>query len=362
VRARRAALAALPLAFVAAHSAEAARPARTAAPASCKPNLARLGWWQGVWGSEGLDGDIAGAVRAAPKFGGGDAPWNAEGWRRMRLLAALNRTHPLRIAAAWGFPTMMSSYSEVKFVIAPGETVMTSQYRDIRYIYTDGRKHPSEDELWVNNWGDSIGCWKGDTLEIDTIGAKFDPEFNYMAPPLSDQAHFTEKLRAVAKDRIEGEITITDPVTLSAPWTVKFAFVPAGIDRLIHEGDTLLDREQATDTAAVIKPPKEDPFEGVTVPPEVAVSAAQLDKLAGRYAFEGQPGELVIERRGDRLFYRAGAGPFGGPRPLFADSPLSFGGINGETFRFTADASGNVTGVERSGFGAQGLKGTRVAG
>jgi hypothetical protein len=365
VKARWAALASLPLVVLVMQPAEAARTARAARPstASCKPNLARLGWWKGVWGSEGLDGDIAGAVRQAPKFGGGDAPWNAEGWHRMRQLAALNRTHPLRIAAAWGFPTMMNSFSEVKFVIAPDETVMTSQYRDIRYIYTDGRKHPSEDELWVNNWGDSIGCWQGDTLVIDTIGAKFDPEFNYMAPPLSDQAHFTERLRAVAKDRIEGEITITDPVTLSAPWTVKFAFVPAGIDRLVHEGDTLLDREQATATAAVITPPKEDPFDGITVPPELVLPPAQLDRIAGRYRFEGQPGELVVERRGDRLFYRAaGPGPGGGgARPLFADTPLSFSGINGESFKFTANGAGQVVAVERSGFGAQGLKGSRVA-
>src|SRR5205085_8398964 len=120
------------------------------------------------------------------------------------------------------------------------------------------------------------------------------------------------------------------------------------IDRLIHEGDTLLDREQATATAAVITPPKEDPFEGITVPPELVVPAAQLDKIAGRYTFEGQPGELVVERRGDRLFYRAaGPGPGGGGRPLFADTPLSFSGINGESFKFTADAAGNVTGVER---------------
>jgi hypothetical protein len=316
-------------------------------------------WWKGVWGAEGLEGDIAGAVRAAPKFLGNDAPWNAEGWKRMRQLAALNQANPLRIAAAWGFPTMMNSFSEVKFIVAPDETVMTSQYRDIRYIYTDGRGHPPEDELWPNNWGDSVGCWEGDTLVVDTIGAKFDPEFNYMAAPLSEQAHFVERLRAVSKDRIEGEMTITDPVTLTGPWTVKFAFVPAGIDRMIHEGDTLLDREQVQGDAATITPPKSDPFEGISVPPEVTLTPAQLDRIAGRYAFEGQPQELVIERRGDRLFYRAPQAPAPG-RPLFADAPLSFSGINGEQFQFVTDAGGQVVGIERAA-GTQTVKGQRVA-
>ncbi len=327
---------------------------------SCAPkDLAALKSWEGVWGAEGLDGDIAGSVRGAPKFIGMDAPWNDEGWKRMRQLALLNRANPLRIAAAWGFPTMMNSYSEVKFVIAPDETVITSQYRDIRYVYTDGRAHPSEDELWPNNWGDSVGCWEGDTLTIDTIGAKFDPVFNYMAPPLSEQAHFVERLRAVAPDRIEGEMTITDPVTLAGPWTVRFAFVPAGIDRLIHEGDTLIDRNQVQDGRATIAPPSGEWFEEVPLPPEPALSAAELDRLVGRYAFDGQPLELIVERRGDRLF--ATVPPMRTvPLPLFAEAPLSFAGVDGGTFRFTTDAAGQVTGFEGTSLFGQPTKGKRI--
>lgn len=339
----------------------AGQPARAEeAAASCAPkDLAALKSWEGVWGAEGLDGDIAGSVRAAPKFLGMDAPWNDEGWKRMRQLAALNRANPLRIAAAWGFPTMMSSYSEVKFVVAPDETVITSQYRDIRYVYTDGRKHPSEDELWPNNWGDSVGCWEGDTLTIDTIGAKFDPVFNYMAPPLSEQAHFVERLRAVAPDRIEGEMTITDPVTLAAPWTVRFAFVPAGIDRLIHEGDTLIDRNQVVDGRVTIAPPSDEWFEAVSLPPEPALSAADLDRFVGRYAYDGQPLELVVQRRADRLFFtvppiRTVA------LPLFAEAPLSFAGVDGGTFRFTTDAAGQVVGFEGTSLFGQPTKGKRI--
>jgi hypothetical protein len=350
---RLAALAALPLALAAA-------PAQAADQATCAPNFATLKWWDGVWGAEGLEGDIAGAVRAQSKFTGADAPWNAEGWKRMRQLAAFNRSHNLRIAAAWGFPMMMNSFSEVEFIVAPSMTVMTSQYRDIRYIYTDGRKYPPEDELWVNNWGDSIGCWEGDVLVVDTVGVKFDPVFNYFAAPLSDNAHFTERLRAVAKDRIEGEITITDPETLTKPWTVKFAFVPAGIDRMVHEGDTLIDREKPEGNAATIEPPNPDPLASVSIPPEVALTAAQLDRIAGIYGAEGQAQKFVVERQGDRLFYRLQPGsPVS--RPLFADAPLSFSGLNGETIRFQADASGQVVGVEGNGPFGMTLKGRRVA-
>ena len=358
MRARAAAFAALPVALAAAQPAGAAGPAN-ASP--CAPKiLPSMAWWSGVWGAEGLEGDVSGSVKAQSKFTGADAPWNAQGWMRMRQLAAFNRSHSLRIAAAWGMPMMMNSFSEVAFIVALGETVMTSQYRDIRYIYTDGRKHPSDDELWVNNWGDSIGCWKGDTLEVDTVGVKFDPVFNYFAAPLSDKAHFTERLRAVAKDRIEGEITITDPATLTRPWVVKFAFVPAGIDRMVHEGDTLIDREKPEGNAATIEPPNEDPLGKIVVPPEVTLSAGQMDRLAGRYAFDGQPQTLVVERHGDRLYYHQEPGPPAG-RVLFADAPLTFSGLNGESFHFQTDSAGQVTGIAGDGPFGQVLKVRRVA-
>ncbi|MEO6387447.1 MAG: hypothetical protein ABIT16_02095 [Croceibacterium sp.] len=356
MKAHWSALAALPLALAV------SQPALAADDNSCAPkDLNALKWWNGVWGAEGLEGNVAGSVSQQPKFLGTDAPWNAEGWKRMRQLAVINRANPLRIAAAWGFPMMMTSYSEVKFVIAPAETVMTSQYRDIRYIYTDGREHPSEDELWPNNWGDSIGCWEGDTLVVDTIGAKFDLDFNYLAPPLSEQAHFTERLRAVAADRIEGEITITDPVTLAAPWTVHFAFVPAGIDRLIHEGDTLLDREQLVDGKVEFGPPKGDPFETAPVPPDLMLGEAALNRLAGHYALDGQAGQVVIERRGDRLWFGTTPGP-ATMQPLFADEPLSFSAVNGTAFKFEADSNGQVTGFERSGLFGPPVTGKRVPG
>ena len=44
--------------------------------------------------------------------------------------------------------------------------------REIRHIYTDGRPHPSADEIWPTPWGDSIGHWEGETLVVDTIAVQ----------------------------------------------------------------------------------------------------------------------------------------------------------------------------------------------
>src|SRR5690606_2920983 len=222
--------------------------------------------------------------------------------------------------AGWGFPMMMDTVAPLKFVIAPNETVIASQYREIRYVYTDGPEHVPEEDRNATTWGDSIGCWEGNSLTIETVGARFDPAHNYWAPPLSDEARFVERLRLVAPGRIEGEMTITDPVTLTAPWTVSLAYVRVeAMDRLIHESDifdndrSLVDRESLT-----IAPPRAATFEPISLQTTVELSPAELDRIVGRYAFEGLPLELIVERRDDSLVFQVPPS-LTAFLPLFAD-------------------------------------------
>ncbi len=48
----------------------------------------------------------------------------------------------------------------------------------IRNIWTDGRKHTPEDDLFDSFSGESIGHWEGDTLVVDTIGLRPSNEFS----------------------------------------------------------------------------------------------------------------------------------------------------------------------------------------
>jgi hypothetical protein len=74
---------------------------------------------------------------------------------------------------------------------------------------------------------------------------------------LSSKARYVERIRMVGPDRIENEITIEDPETLTAPWTAKMAYVRAeGLDRLIHEAFTN-DRSEVEGGAFTIEPPRE---------------------------------------------------------------------------------------------------------
>ena len=326
-------------------------PNALAASSSCEPkDLAALSSWGGVWITEGAETGINGRdePNAPPatvllKLAGFTAPWNDEGWSRFEttLGLAANRSKQ----AGWGFPMMMDSYSPFTFVIAPGETVITSQYREIRYVYTDGRGHPAAKDRWPTTWGDSTGCWQGDTLVVETVDVKYDPAFNPFAPPLSEQARYVERLRLVSPGRLESDITITDPVTLEKPWTVKVVYVRAkGLDRLIHEGDIFdNDRTAAVGDTDTIAPPRTPvsraPPSG---PAEVALTQSELDRIAGDYALNGPPLVLKAERRGRKLFFNVTpVQPFF--MPLHAAGPFDFFFASAR-LHFTTDQAGAVTG------------------
>jgi hypothetical protein len=92
-----------------------------------------------------------------------------------------------------------------------------------RRIYIDGRGHPRPDEYTgevAPRWnGHSIGKWEGDTLVVDTVGI-FPNYYDQTNPPFSDKVHVTERIRLVAWNWLENQITVEDPVMLTRPWTV----------------------------------------------------------------------------------------------------------------------------------------------
>jgi len=96
-----------------------------------------------------------------------------------------------------GFPAIMEGPQLFQIVVLPEETLLVFENQQVRHIYTDGRRHPSEEDLWPTRLGDSIGRWEGDTLVVDTIALTTSEPIAPRAwlSMLSDQAHFTERLR-----------------------------------------------------------------------------------------------------------------------------------------------------------------------
>lgn len=230
--------------------------------------FAKLPFWDGMWIGEHLTTTIGGLSaemlearekgtplpRSIMSLTGFGAPWNDEGKARQAARAKAGD----RKAMGWGYPGMMSSNAPLLFLITPEEVLIVNDYRDVRHIYTDGRKHPAEEDRWPTVWGDSVGHWEGDTLVIDTVSVKNPNIYFHGGPPLSEDAHYVERLRKSGPDRIEGTVTITDPKTLTEPWVVKVGYKRAvGFDRMISI-DFENDRTGVESGLGTIEPPKDE--------------------------------------------------------------------------------------------------------
>ena len=211
---------------------------RATAPAAVLPD------WGGIWFVEGGEPGISGLPQGVGI--------SAEGLPAIPLLVsfasasltakgrALWETKVATLtnakAEGWGYPLMMSGAAPLQFVVTPDETLIVNMYRDIRHIYTDGRGLPAMEDSWPTVWGESVGHWEGDTLVIETVSVREPDQYFALSLPLTAQARYTERLRKVAPDRIESEMTIEDPAILDAPMTGRLAYVrAAGIDRLVHD-------------------------------------------------------------------------------------------------------------------------------
>jgi hypothetical protein len=201
--------------------------------------FARLPNWSGIWLAEGLEPGIDGfSMSRPPAFlvQAPGIPWNEATLARLQAALLPGAELQSEPAAGWGYPLMMDGAPPLQFIITPEETVILNTYRDLRHVFTDGRPQPPEEDRWPTTWGSSVGRWEGDTLVIDTVSVREPNKYFGVSAWLSDRAHYTERLRMVSPDRIEGQMTIVDPATLTEPWVVELNYVRAdGFDRLLHD-------------------------------------------------------------------------------------------------------------------------------
>jgi hypothetical protein len=155
-----------------------------------------------------------------------------------------------------GLPDDDGCGAPFEILVTPHKTLIINVYRDVRHIYTDGRAHPPDEERWPTTWGDSVGLWDGDTLVVDTVSVRNPPLYFFSSPPLSEQAHYVERLRKNGPDRIDSVMTIEDPVTLAEPWVLHLTYVRAeSTDRLLND-DYANDRSEVDGGVFTITPPK----------------------------------------------------------------------------------------------------------
>ncbi len=107
-----------------------------------------------------------------------------------------------------------SYHNYYQVVQTPGYVMFFSEaIHDARIIPLDGRPHlPRDIRPWL---GDSRGRWDGDTLIVETTN--FSPKSSLLGS--AENLHVVERFTRTAPDKINYEITLTDPTTWAAPWT-----------------------------------------------------------------------------------------------------------------------------------------------
>jgi len=128
-----------------------------------------------------------------------------------------------------GFPAGMfpAGYNNAyQIVQIPGSVVITAEMiHESRIIPTDGRpKLGAGITLWN---GDPRGRWEGDTLVVETTNFNDKGSIATSAAtgrmrgiPQSGAMHVVERFTMSGANRIDYQVTITDPKVYSKPWTV----------------------------------------------------------------------------------------------------------------------------------------------
>jgi hypothetical protein len=151
-----------------------------------------------------------------------------------------------------GFPASMLPFrynNGIQIFQAPGYVVISLEMiHDSRIIPLDGRPNPPAN---VTSWmGSSRGHWEGNTLVIETSNIKSGASPLNMATigappnntiPMSAQAHVTERLTPTGPNAITYEMTYSDPVIWTAPFTVRLDWQRnqkyGMFEYACHEGD-----------------------------------------------------------------------------------------------------------------------------
>jgi hypothetical protein len=97
-------------------------------------------------------------------------------------------------------------------------TITYEMVHETRVIPLDGRPHLADGVTQYN--GNSRGRWDGDTLVVETSGFTDKTSVGSGAPN-STRMRTTERIRRVDPEMIEYRITVDDPETYTAPFTLR---------------------------------------------------------------------------------------------------------------------------------------------
>jgi len=111
----------------------------------------------------------------------------------------------------------------LEIVQAPGlVAIRYEMVHDTRIIPLDGRAHLASN---VHTYmGDPVGHWEGKTLVVETtnLNGKLGIGPNGGGIPYSEDTKLTERFTRVSDNTVDYQLTVDDPKTYTAKWTIGF--------------------------------------------------------------------------------------------------------------------------------------------
>jgi hypothetical protein len=152
-----------------------------------------------------------------------------------------------------GMPASMFPFNYnngIRIFQSPGlVAIQLEMIHETRIIPTNGK---AAIPVTMHNWmGESRGHWEGpNTLVVETTNLKPGPSATNVGTwgsprendtPISEQAHMVERFTMTGPDTIIYEVTYSDPVVYTAPWTARLDWKRNDAYKIYeyacHEGD-----------------------------------------------------------------------------------------------------------------------------
>lgn len=183
--------------------------------------------FSGMWSMVDASGRPGGYGRDSFLIGV-DLPYKPEGQD-----IAADHLEAMQAGRSFASAHLMCRPTGVQGITAPKEGILVMQASDkIAFIGQKDREvrrvlmnssHPKN--LRPTYTGHSVGRWEGNTLVIDTIGYSDKGQLDEVGNPQSTQLHVVERLTKSADGTmLTNELTITDPVYYTRPFTVTRSF------------------------------------------------------------------------------------------------------------------------------------------
>ncbi len=186
--------------------------------ANGKPDLS--GVWQSggvsLYGEPGLSTKkFAPPVNPPPKR----QPIPYQSWAETKSKSFTSADDPTLKCLLPGVPRITSMPMPFEIIEKPKEVVIAYEsFHAFRIIpISDRLEHP--DDLVPTWMGDSMAKWDDDTLVVDVTGFNDKTWLSGTGSFHSDQLHVVERFTLNSDDTITYTATVTDPKTLSKPWT-----------------------------------------------------------------------------------------------------------------------------------------------